>query len=489
MFDKLRSIAARAISSKPVETKAVDPFTALVSPTSLNGSPPRRGTRELLEAYSEMPWLRATTNKVGRSISTIQWKLWTQRSNGRAIDPVRMKNADYSNRKKLLANTEGMSEIFDHPLLELLRKGNDTFVGQTLLHVTQVQLDLTGESFWLLERSGAGKPVALWALPPHWIKEFPTAERRSYRVGIGNAGDTEIPVSEIIPFIDVDPLNPYGRGTGIAKSLGDELDTDEYAAKHLKSFFYNKARPDLIISGQDLSREDTVRIEERWTEKHQGFWQSFKPHFLNRKIDVVQLGQSFENMQMIDLRKHERDTIIQVFGAPPEKFGVLNNSNRSTIISSQLFWNQDILLPRLEFMRCVLQQDLVPLFDPRLVIDFELPEIKDEDHVLNVMRASPWAFTQNEWRAAAGHEPISDGDIYSVSPGTIFTDDLLSVGEEEEPEEPEDPEDPDEDEEIDEEEESVSERVTQAVISRSEEIEDKVVSILQASLKDLKSKD
>jgi len=229
------------------------------------------------------------------------------------------------------------------------------------------------------------------------------------------AGDIEIPTSEVVAFIDPDPANPYGRGTGIAKSLGDELETDEFAAKHLKSFFYNRARPDLIISSDGMSREDTVRMEERWLDKHEGFWQAFKPHFLNKKVDIKELGQSFENMQMIQLRKHERDTVIQVFGLPPEKFGIINESKRSTIAAADHFWKQDAVFPRIEFMRTVLQDALVPQFDERLILSFEAPVVQDAEHKLNIMRNAAWAFTRNEWREEAHHDPVEiRGDVYAV---------------------------------------------------------------------------
>jgi len=35
---------------------------------------------------------------------------------------------------------------------------------------------------------------------------------------------------------------PTGGGAGVAEALADELDTDEFAAKFTKSFFFNRAR-------------------------------------------------------------------------------------------------------------------------------------------------------------------------------------------------------------------------------------------------------
>ena len=44
-----------------------------------------------------------------------------------------------------------------------------------------------------------------------------------------------MPPEDVIVFKDPDPANPYGRGSGIGKALGDELDTDEFAAQHIEN--------------------------------------------------------------------------------------------------------------------------------------------------------------------------------------------------------------------------------------------------------------
>ena len=62
---------------------------------------------------------------------------------------------------------------------------------------------------------------------------------------------------------------------------------------------------------------------------------------------------------------------INVFGIPPEKLGVVNESKRSTIAAADFFWNKDIILPRMEFIRMFLQLHLVPDFDDKLILDYE----------------------------------------------------------------------------------------------------------------------
>ena len=413
----IKELLERFKSRPSMPTTAIG--QAFFSPLSSGGAPPRLGTRELLEAYSQMPWLRAIVNKIGKAVGTTTWELFLDGSESKGLSTTtKLQRADAFTRRTILNQSisknlvrPGLKEIEEHPLLDLLIHPNEAMTGSALFLLTQAHIDLVGEAFWLLERDGLGTPMAIWPLPPDWIRNFPTNTNPWYRIQIGNNAITmKIPVTELIAFIDPDPLNPYGRGTGLAKSLGDELQTDEYAAKHLKSFFHNSARPDLIISADNLSRADTATLEQKWTEQHQGFWRAFKPQFLNRKVDVKEIGQNFQHMQMVELRKSERDTIIQVFGIPPEKLGIVNESKRSTISAADLFWQRDILEPRLEFIRECLQVTLVPQFDKKLILNYISPVIRDDEHRLEVMKSAPHWFTQNEWRFEAQKPLLEDGD-------------------------------------------------------------------------------
>lgn len=396
------------------------------------GQPPKRGTRELLNAYNEMPWLRAVVNKVSRSVASVPWKLYVVRRGGKAVKVSKMQQADYVLRQKFLAgyHKQGeLTEIEEHPLLDLLNRPNPFLTGLITRQLTQIHLDLVGEAFWLKERNGAGKPSAVWPLPPDWVISTPTPVHRFFRVSF-RGWQGEIPDTEILWLADPDPSNPYGRGSGMARALGDELETDEYAAKHTKSWFYNRARPDVIISADGLKKEETDRLEQDWLAKNQGFWRVYKPYFLNRKIDIQTLSQTFENMQLVDLRKHERDTIIQVFGVPPEILGIIENSNRATIEASDYLFSRWVVQPRLEFLRSVLQERLVPEYDDRLILDYESPVAEDKEYNLKVAQAAPWTLTADEWRELQGRKPLPDeqGKIHMVPFNLLPARDLAAGG-------------------------------------------------------------
>lgn len=383
--------------------------------------PPKRGVRELLNIYSESPWLRAIVSKIARGVAETDWVLYAKRdrTTGRYMPNTGIVRGHKLHERSLAeAITMGNAdEILDHPLLDFLRRGtgNPRLLGFTALEVTQKHLDLVGEAFWLIEPDDMGVPYAYWPLPPSWVTNFPSEGNPYYDLNIPGGNAVKIPTTMIVPFIDADPQDPYGRGTGIAKSLDDEIQIDEYAAKHAKSFFLNRARPDIIVSGQFINPKDAERLEKQWLSEHQGFWRSFKPLFFSQKIDVKELSQSFESLQMVQMRKHERDTFVSVFGAPPEKFGIIGESKRSTINAADYFWNKDLIKPRVELIRRMVQEVLVPRYDDRIILYYDTPVIQDEEFKLNVMKQAPWAATINEWRKEQGRESLGEvGDMLMI---------------------------------------------------------------------------
>ena len=383
------------------------------------GSPPPRGIAELIKSYADMPWVNAVVGKIASSIACVEWKVFVVRSETGDVKWRRdLQRADYETRQrtfKLLKKERQLEEVVDHPLPQVMEASNSFVLGLTTKRLTQIYVELVGEAYWIKERNEFGMPIGLWPLPPHWVLATPTPAKPFFDVKfMGWQGP--IPVSEIVWFIHPDPSNPYGRGVGVAKSLADELETDEYAAKHMKAFFYNRARPDIIVSGKGLRETETKRLEQDWLNKLQGFWRTFKPYFISGEVKVDVIAQNFEHLQLMELRKHVRDTVMQTEGMPPEIFGVIEDSNRATIDSADYLAARWVLVPRLEFLRATMQERLVPDFDERLILDYVSPVQEDKEFNLKVATAAPWSTMVDEWRALREEEPLPNdqGKVFMV---------------------------------------------------------------------------
>ena len=395
------------------------------------GSPPARGTQAHLTSYTTMPWVRAVASRVGHAVSATTWKLYAT-SNGPPTEGQKLEwqqrkdiqyCGNYRQRKSALAQSRDngeLREIPNHPLLDLLHEGNPIHSGSAIRKMSSIHRDLVGEAFWLKDRgiltNGRTKRqmiTQIWPIAPHWIMSTPTPMNQAYRVGF-RGWQGWIPATEIIWFKDPDPALPYQRGAGTAQALSDEMETDEYAAKYIKSFFYNHARPDVIITPKgdnaSLNANEMDRLETQWTNEHQGFWRAFKPLFSNRPIDVTVLEANFRQLQMKDLRTHVRDICLQVWGVSPEILGVLENSNRATIDSADYMFSKWVISPRLEDWRLDFQRQLVPEYDERLILDYESPIQEDKAFNLDVAKAFPFAFEIDELRDMAGKAPLDNNE-------------------------------------------------------------------------------
>jgi len=403
-------------------TKQQDNYESYIKEVLQSKRLPQRGDKEILRLYSHSPWLRAVTNRIAFKTASVNWKLYINRNaDGEPVQNAKLKRANFDRRQKIINNDEDLEEIVDHPFLDALDDMNDMMIGLQGRQITQTYIDLVGKVYWLKERNSMGMPTNLYPLNPEWVERNENSS--GYRVSLPGGWTGRVEEEDLILFNDPDPVNPYSEGTGIGNSLDDEVATDEMSSRYTKNFFYNSARPDILIYG-DMGREDAERLKTDWKNKLQGFKNSYEPHFMpsGDRLNVQELSQTFDDMELVDLRKFERDTIIQVFGVPPEVLGIIENSNRATSREADTIMAKYVVVPRLELQRAILQKRLIPDYDERLVLDYDNPIPEDKEYKRDIMSNHEWAFSKNEIRQAANEEPTDDGDVYNVPINSVITD-------------------------------------------------------------------
>lgn len=432
-----RNVEERAVGGGTLARGELE--AGLVAPGSGGRGPPARGTRELIRAYREQPWLRAVTNRIARGVASARWAVYArseapakkagrlapswQWGTDRAVRDLGLMSANRKSREKRMAALQRdglLREVVDHPVLELLERPNEWMLGIDALQVTQVWLDIKGEAFWLLAFGDKGQPVGIYPVPPHWVTSVPTSSQPYFTVAIGTS-QLRVDPRGVLWLRDIDPENPYGRGTGVAESLGDELETDEFAAKYVKAWFYNNASPSMIVSFEGATLDQLKEAAAKWEAKHRGVHNAHRAHFAAGKMNAVKLDTAFRDQQMVEIRRLSRDTVIQVFGVPPECIGVIENSNRATIDAASYMYATGVEHPRVEKLRLELASRLMPLFSggDSALLECELSTPNDQTRRLEVMRAQPASFLANEWRTEAGYDPLPEleGQFSSSMPG------------------------------------------------------------------------
>lgn len=386
-----------------------------------SGQAPRRGTKEILQAYKRLPWVRAATFRIASDVAGVPLQLFSgKRGTSKAlVDDIH--HAQGVMKRDLLRKAiqrNELTQIEAHPFLDLVRSFNPALGAMATRQLMQMYQDLKGDGFLVKERNGAGLPLEMWPVPPHWIRETPSAASPTFKAAYAT-WTKDFPEQDVVWMRSVDPEMPYGRGAGIVEALSDECDIDELAARYIKNWFFNDASTPGIISVEGADEGDIDRLEARWDQKHRGVDRAHRLHFTNGKVNFASFAQSFKDQQLGQLRGTQRDTVIQVLGIPPECLGIIENSNRATIDSARYLYAIGVLCPRLDFQVASLQP-VANEFDERLVVGYASPIPEDREFKRTVFQGAPWAFSKNETRALADEPPVDGGDEeFPPMPGTM----------------------------------------------------------------------
>src|SRR5574341_700478 len=153
----MRLAAATRVLRGTVPESAILP---LLFP-QLRTAHPTLGTRQLLQAYAEMPWFRAVCDKTADAVASVRWRVLAVKPQGqtRFVRPLGIQRAGFLERAKRLKTHQlagEVVEILEHPLLQLMHEANPWFTGGEHRKLTQIYLDSVGEAGWIKERNGAG---------------------------------------------------------------------------------------------------------------------------------------------------------------------------------------------------------------------------------------------------------------------------------------------------------------------------------------------
>ena len=360
--------------------------------TPAYGEPPRRSAQDWLEFYHKNPRLSVPINQIASDVGTATYGVY------RKSDP----------KKTKLQNTE-LEKLFKEP------NSDKTITQYALFYTTMVSLLLpVGEAYWILERNGLGKVTELWPCPAHWVMEIPSISRPFFSVfPQGNMQSPIIRVSpkDMVYFKVPNVENPYLRGIGKSEAIGDEAESDEMMSKWQKRFFFNDAVPPLVAQMPGADEPTINRTEEMWQQKFGGYNNSHKVAFINWEAKFEHLRDSTKDMDFVNARQFLADATRQFFSIPPELFGDVKNSNRSTIESSYFLYSKNILRKELSFLTDTINRQLVPEFGNDIYFQFD--EVVPEDKVFELKKASEGlkngGILVDEWRMANGWEPLPNG--------------------------------------------------------------------------------
>ena len=362
--------------------------------------PPSRNTAEWLEMYSKSPRL-AVVEKIATDLASLSGHLYRVNPDG----------------------TE--TELTKHPFLDFMAHPNPLYemTSAAMWRLNEIYLMLVGESFFLIERDEYERPIELWNVPPHWVKMTPYLGNPGYMITSPSGLTMTVPVEDMFVMKRLNPLDPFMRGLGVAESIADEVEIDEFSAQFQKRFFYNDGTPSVVFLMPEASENQRDAFMARWNKRHRGVENSHKAAAITGNVDIKTFGsQDIRELGFVESRIALRDAVLEHFGVPREIMGITENSNRSTADSAQYIYAKNVLTPRIYDREEAINQQLLPLFGSDLVWRFDpvVPYDKEFDKARALDGWNAGLLTKNEARGLMDLPEVKGGDVFKVGINDLF---------------------------------------------------------------------
>ena len=357
--------------------------------------------------------------------------------------------------------------IEQHPLIDLLNRPNPLQSYSEFFNSLFGYVLLSGNAYILKVGSELGQPKELHQLRPDRINikggGNPIPEKYEYilngRVHQTYMVDQENGFSELKHIKLWNPLDDY-YGLSPMSAAAVEVDQFNMSSKHNVNLLSNGARPSgaVIFKPQDdagfavnLTESQRQQLLTDLNNRFSGAGNAGRPMLLEGDFDWKEMGLSPKDMDFAQLKNMSATDIALCFGVPSQLVGVPDAQTYSNVAEARLALYEETIIPHLRKISSDLNEWLVPMFDERLSLEFDIDAIpalserrrKIYENVTSAVREG--IMTRNEARGIIGLEPLQGADELYVSAN------LFPIGDEgvEQPENPvneEDLEDYDEDE-------------------------------------------
>lgn len=251
--------------------------------------------------------------------------------------------------------SKGLEPDFDHPLMDVFKNPNPYMKEAQLWFITGALMALRGNCFWILTDK-EGQPLGpneevgmIWPFAPEyfipiWNNNQLVGWNFIAQKGFDPSKDGQIiPMrrSDVIQMKIPDPFN-FWDGLSPLAPLADEILTDTKLDRQMNSVLDNGATPSGIMSTEQMLEDTEVdQIEEHWNATHGGTDNSGRMALLWGGMKYQQLSLTPEQMQQIELKKYDRDTILSGMGTPKASVGITDDLNYATQLSQDRnFWTK-----------------------------------------------------------------------------------------------------------------------------------------------------
>jgi len=374
----------------------------------------------LLDLYAETTYTCA--NWLSDEVASTPLKLYVETAPGQN----QPKNGLFSPVLKATPDGSTVQEVYDHPARNILDHPNEWMSDHDFLKVIDTHLSMTGNCFVHIHREemyyetrqsvvhhlGEGLPVSLIPLKPPLCK---LAYDKGEIVGIWYQPQMQsifIPVEDMIWFKLINPSDPFGLGLGPTRAIYERLILQKSELGYIGALYRNSARPDALLSLKDSTADQRERAQK---EINMRFAQGGQGGILaldTETMDLKPLQLAPKDVLGEALYKWNRLNIINAFKLNP---AVLDqeSSNRAVAETARRQAQAYAVVPRLSLIEEKLNMELMPEFDRRLKVAFEIVLAEDADYMLSERTSylDRGVKVINEIREELGLPPVAWGNV------------------------------------------------------------------------------
>ncbi|HET6286342.1 MAG TPA: phage portal protein [Amycolatopsis sp.] len=324
------------------------------------------GMEAQMSAMGSVGTLFAIINAISTEVSKVEWHLYRKAASGK---------------------DEDRAEVTAHPAVDLWNSPNKFMSRQEFVEASQQHVELTGEGWAIVGRNPASPlPLELWPVRPDYMAPIPDIDAfiSEYVYTDPNGREVHYGLDSVLRQRMPNPLDPY-RGMGVVQALLTDLDATRYSAEWNRNFFRNSAEPGGIIEVEKRLEDDEFdEMSDRWDEQHKGVANAHRVAILENGAKWVNRTFSMRDMQFAELRNVSRDVIMQAFAISKTRLGISDDVNRAVALAAKAVHGENLLVPRLDRWKGVLNRQMLPLFGTTgqgLEWDYDSPvpaDVEDE---------------------------------------------------------------------------------------------------------------
>lgn len=327
--------------------------------------------------------------------------------------------------------------IDEHPLIDLLNRPNPQQSYSEFFNSLFGYVLLSGNAYILKVGGERGSPKELHQLRPDRIEikgsGNPIPERYNYmvngRVQNSYEVDQENGFSELKHVKLWNPLDDY-YGLSPMSAAAAEIDQFNMSTKHNVNLLQNGARPSgaVIFKPKDdsgfavnLTESQRQQLLTDLNNRFSGAGNAGRPMLLEGDFDWKEMGLTPKDMDFKALKNMAATDIALCFGVPSQLVGVPDSQTYSNVAEARLALYEETIIPHLRKVASDLNEWLVPMFDERLSLEFDIDSIpalserrrKIYENVTSAVREG--IMTRNEAREIIGLQKVNGADDLYVS--------------------------------------------------------------------------